>query len=56
MVYENCEQCQGVTRFISRREEMPQQPMLYCEIFDILGFILWVLFLLFHGLLIFYIL
>jgi len=37
MVYENCEQCQRAARSISRRDEMPQQPMLYCEVFDIWG-------------------
>ena len=36
-VYENCEQCQRASRSILRRDEMPQQPMLYCEVFDILG-------------------
>jgi len=36
-VYENCEQCQRVTRSITRRDEMPQQPMLYCDVFDIWG-------------------
>jgi len=33
-VYEICEQCQRVTRSITRRDEMPQQPMLYCEVWD----------------------
>jgi len=36
-VYENCEQCQRAARSITRRDEMPQQPMLYCEVFDIWG-------------------
>jgi len=36
-VYENCEQCQRATRYITRQDEMPQQAMLYCEVFDILG-------------------
>jgi len=36
-VYENCEQCQRATTSITRRDEMPQQPMLYCEVFDVWG-------------------
>ena len=32
----SCEQCQR-TGNISRRNEMPQQPLLYCEIFDVWG-------------------
>ena len=32
----NCEQCQK-TGSISRRNEMPQQPLLFCEIFDVWG-------------------
>ena len=37
MVYENCEQCQRAAISITRRDERPQQPMLYCEVFDIAG-------------------
>jgi len=36
-VYENCEHCQRAARSITRRDEMPQQSMLYCEVFDIWG-------------------
>ena len=36
-VYENCEQCQRAAISITRRDEVPQQPMLYCEVFDIWG-------------------
>ena len=36
-VYENCEQCQRVVRSITKRDEMPQQSMLYCEVFDVWG-------------------
>jgi len=36
-VYENCEQCQRAAISITRMDEMPQQPMLYCEVFDIWG-------------------
>ncbi|KAK2402969.1 hypothetical protein QL285_052449 [Trifolium repens] len=32
----NCEQCQR-TGNISRRNEMPQQPLLFCEVFDVWG-------------------
>ena len=32
----NCEQCQRVGN-ISRRNEMPQQPLLFCEVFDVWG-------------------
>ena len=34
-VYENCDQCQRAAKSITRRDEMPQQPMLYYEVFDI---------------------
>ena len=32
----NCEQCQRVGN-ISRKNEMPQQPLLFCEVFDVWG-------------------
>ncbi|RDX90125.1 putative mitochondrial protein, partial [Mucuna pruriens] len=32
-----CEQCQNAGMTISRRHEMPQQPILFCEIFDMWG-------------------
>ena len=37
MLFRSCEQCQRAARSITRRDEMPQQPMLYCEVFDIWG-------------------
>jgi len=36
-VYENCDQYQRATISITRKDEMPQQPVLYCEIFNIWG-------------------
>ncbi|RDY04767.1 Pol polyprotein, partial [Mucuna pruriens] len=32
-----CEKCQKVGTAISRRHEMPQQPILFCEVFDVWG-------------------
>ena len=32
-----CEECQRAGAAITRRSEMPQQPMLFCEIFDVWG-------------------
>ncbi|RDY12052.1 hypothetical protein CR513_03203, partial [Mucuna pruriens] len=32
-----CEQCQRAGRTMSRRHEMPQQPILFCEVFDVWG-------------------
>ncbi|RDX81271.1 Tf2-11, partial [Mucuna pruriens] len=32
-----CEKCQKVGMAISKRHEMPQQPILFCEVFDVLG-------------------
>ncbi|RDX82609.1 hypothetical protein CR513_36581, partial [Mucuna pruriens] len=32
-----CEKCQKVGMTISRRHEMPQQPILFCEVFDVWG-------------------
>ena len=36
-MYENCEQSQRVARSITNRHEMVQQPMMFCEVFDICG-------------------
>ncbi|XP_027347944.1 uncharacterized protein LOC113859339 [Abrus precatorius] len=35
--YSTCERCQRAGRVITWRQEMPQQPILYCDIFDVLG-------------------
>ncbi|RDY01431.1 Pro-Pol polyprotein, partial [Mucuna pruriens] len=32
-----CEQCQRAGTAMSRRHEMPQQPILFCEVFDVWG-------------------
>ncbi|RDX80565.1 hypothetical protein CR513_38874, partial [Mucuna pruriens] len=32
-----CEQCQRAGMAMSRRHEMPQQPILFCEVFDVWG-------------------
>ncbi|RDX82873.1 putative mitochondrial protein, partial [Mucuna pruriens] len=37
----SCEQCQKAEMAISRRHEMPQQPIVFCEVFDVWGIILW---------------
>ena len=36
-VYENCQQCQRAVKSITRRHETLQQPMIFCEVFDIWG-------------------
>lgn len=35
--YRTCEQCQRAGTNITRKSEMPQQPMLFCEVFDVWG-------------------
>ncbi|XP_027337828.1 uncharacterized protein LOC113851515 [Abrus precatorius] len=35
--YSICESCQRSGGMITRRQEMPQQPILYCDIFDVWG-------------------
>ncbi|XP_027356742.1 uncharacterized protein LOC113866050 [Abrus precatorius] len=35
--FESCEICQKVGGTITRRHEMPQQPIIFCEIFDVWG-------------------
>jgi len=35
--FTKCEQCQRAGHPITWRQEMPQQPMLYCDIFDVWG-------------------
>ncbi|XP_052735537.1 uncharacterized protein LOC108330285 [Vigna angularis] len=36
-VLHTCEPCQRAGGSISQRQEMPQQPMLFCEVFDVWG-------------------
>ncbi|RDX80259.1 hypothetical protein CR513_39207, partial [Mucuna pruriens] len=36
-IVSTCEKCQKAGMAISRRHEMPQQPILFCEVFDIWG-------------------
>ncbi|RDX63166.1 hypothetical protein CR513_58436, partial [Mucuna pruriens] len=36
-IVSTCEKCQKARMAISRRHEMPQQPILFCEVFDVWG-------------------
>ncbi|XP_058776313.1 uncharacterized protein LOC131650626 [Vicia villosa] len=36
-IYRTCKECQIAGTNITRKSEMPQQPMLFCEVFDVWG-------------------
>src|SRR4051812_43138339 len=36
-IYRTCKECQITGTNIARKSEMPQQPMLFCEVFDVWG-------------------